>query len=348
MPMFIRRLTVLGASLVCSVESTRWPVSAALTAISAVSKSRISPTRMMFGSWRRNDAQRGGEVQADALAHLHLVDAGEVELDRVLGGHDVGFRRVDLARSTSTACSSCRCRSGPVTSTMPHGLLNRRLELDERLGLEPELRHVEHQLVLVEQTHDDLFAEERRQHRDAEVDLLRRRRSSLKRILMRPSCGSRFSAMSSFDMILMRERDRVAELHRRAHDVVENPVDAVPDAQLLLVRLDVDVARALLNRRHQHDVHQPDDRRFLALLGERLGADLLRAPRGPRRRRRSSVACSSSSPWLAISSALGPLGIGAAGCERRRHLAPPPGSTCRSPRRPPFRTRRPARRCSRS
>ena len=28
---------------------------------------------------------------------------------------------------------------------------------------------------------------------------------SLKRILMRPSCGRRFSAMSSFDMILMRE-----------------------------------------------------------------------------------------------------------------------------------------------
>ena len=28
---------------------------------------------------------------------------------------------------------------------------------------------------------------------------------SLKRILMRPSCGSRFSAMSSFDMILMRD-----------------------------------------------------------------------------------------------------------------------------------------------
>ena len=54
-PMFINRLMVDGASLVCSVESTRWPVSAALTAISAVSKSRISPTRMMFGSCRRKE-----------------------------------------------------------------------------------------------------------------------------------------------------------------------------------------------------------------------------------------------------------------------------------------------------
>ena len=54
-PMFMRRLIVEGASFVWSVESTRWPVSAALTAISAVSKSRISPTRMMFGSCRRNE-----------------------------------------------------------------------------------------------------------------------------------------------------------------------------------------------------------------------------------------------------------------------------------------------------
>ena len=37
MPMFTRREIVEGASFVCSVESTRWPVRAALTAISAVS-----------------------------------------------------------------------------------------------------------------------------------------------------------------------------------------------------------------------------------------------------------------------------------------------------------------------
>ena len=43
----------LGASLVCSVENTRWPVSEAWIAISAVSRSRISPTRITFGSWRR-------------------------------------------------------------------------------------------------------------------------------------------------------------------------------------------------------------------------------------------------------------------------------------------------------
>jgi hypothetical protein len=47
------RVIALGASLVWSVEKTRWPVSEAWIAISAVSRSRISPIRITFGSWRR-------------------------------------------------------------------------------------------------------------------------------------------------------------------------------------------------------------------------------------------------------------------------------------------------------
>ena len=41
------------ASLVWTVESTRWPVNAACTAMSAVSRSRISPTITTSGSCRR-------------------------------------------------------------------------------------------------------------------------------------------------------------------------------------------------------------------------------------------------------------------------------------------------------
>ena len=47
------RLTVSAASTVWTVESTRWPVSAALSAVWTVSSSRISPMRMTSGSWRR-------------------------------------------------------------------------------------------------------------------------------------------------------------------------------------------------------------------------------------------------------------------------------------------------------
>jgi hypothetical protein len=51
-PMSARRATALTASLACTVVSTRWPVMAACAAVTAVSLSRISPTRMTSGSWR--------------------------------------------------------------------------------------------------------------------------------------------------------------------------------------------------------------------------------------------------------------------------------------------------------
>ena len=47
------RSMVSTAELVCRVPRTRWPVSAAVMAVSMVSRSRISPTRMMSGSSRR-------------------------------------------------------------------------------------------------------------------------------------------------------------------------------------------------------------------------------------------------------------------------------------------------------
>ncbi len=46
------RSTVWPVSWVCSVAKTRWPVSAAVSAVCIVSRSRISPTRMTSGSWR--------------------------------------------------------------------------------------------------------------------------------------------------------------------------------------------------------------------------------------------------------------------------------------------------------
>ena len=47
------RSIVFAADEVCSVPNTRWPVSAPDMARRMVSRSRISPTRMISGSWRR-------------------------------------------------------------------------------------------------------------------------------------------------------------------------------------------------------------------------------------------------------------------------------------------------------
>ena len=54
---------VPAARLVWSVEKTRWPVSDAWMAIWAVSVSRISPTRMTSGSWRRIARRQAANVK---------------------------------------------------------------------------------------------------------------------------------------------------------------------------------------------------------------------------------------------------------------------------------------------
>ncbi len=93
--------------------------------------------------------------------------------------------------------------------------------------------------------------------------------------LMRPSCGRRRSAMSSDAMILMRLVMRVLQLERRRHLLGEHAVDAVAHAELLLVRLDVDVARALLDGVEEDHVDEADDRRVLAGLLELEEVDVL-------------------------------------------------------------------------
>ena len=58
-----RRGRVVAASLVCKVERSKWPVKAALTAIAAVSSSRISPTIIIFGSCLKIDLRPLAKVK---------------------------------------------------------------------------------------------------------------------------------------------------------------------------------------------------------------------------------------------------------------------------------------------
>ena len=81
--------------------------------------------------------------------------------------------------------------------------------------------------------------------------------------------------MSSGAITLMREVMAFFSLQRRLHDLVEHAVDAEADAEHLLVRLDVDVARALADGVGQERVHQADDRRLLGGALELLEVDLV-------------------------------------------------------------------------
>ena len=60
--MSISRAAASGASFVCSVVRTRWPVSAASMASPAVSASRTSPTMITSGSARTSERRPVAKV----------------------------------------------------------------------------------------------------------------------------------------------------------------------------------------------------------------------------------------------------------------------------------------------
>ncbi len=86
------RSTVDAAVVVWSVPNTRWPVSAVSIAIATVSRSRISPTRMMSGS-SRSAARSAPLNESVCVSDLALVDQALPvlvhELDRILDRDDV-------------------------------------------------------------------------------------------------------------------------------------------------------------------------------------------------------------------------------------------------------------------
>ena len=94
------RFTVSGASIVWTLESTRWPVSAADSAERTVSSSRISPIRITSGSWRRTRRMaRWNEPVSLPTSRWLMIDArSRVQvLDRILDRDDVArLGRVDL------------------------------------------------------------------------------------------------------------------------------------------------------------------------------------------------------------------------------------------------------------
>ena len=86
------RSIVCAALFVCSVEKTRWPVSAAVSTVCIVSTSRISPTMITSGSWRmalRSASRKLGVSVPTSRCEIAAVLVDEEELDRVLDRDDV-------------------------------------------------------------------------------------------------------------------------------------------------------------------------------------------------------------------------------------------------------------------
>ena len=168
-PMSARRPSALGASLVCSVESTMWPVIAACTAIVAVSSSRISPTMMMSGSARSIVRSPAANVMPDLRVDGHLLDAGDARLDRVLDRDDRALAGVDLVeRGVQRRRLARPGRTGDEHRAAV--ALQRLAEEVLLLGEHPEPGEVLDDRALVEDAHDHALALGERQRDEAQVD----------------------------------------------------------------------------------------------------------------------------------------------------------------------------------
>ena len=127
---------------------------AALMAISAVSMSRISPTMMISGSWRRKAFRAAAKVIPTSVLTLTWLMPLEVELDRVLGGEDLDVftvqgvqGRIEGNRLAGTGRSGDQQQSlGPVETALEHL---------EGFSLKAEPGQIDIERALVEDTQND-------------------------------------------------------------------------------------------------------------------------------------------------------------------------------------------------
>ena len=120
------RSIVCGVSCVWSVAKTRWPVSAAVSAVPIVSMSRISPTRITSGSWRSAALRASANDGASAPSSRWLTMQLLCSCMNSIGSSIVMMcsSRVSLISSISEASVVDLPEPvGPVTSTRPRGLL---------------------------------------------------------------------------------------------------------------------------------------------------------------------------------------------------------------------------------
>ena len=94
-------------------------------------------------------------------------------------------------------------------------------------------------------------------------------------ILMRPSCGTRRSAMSSRDMTFRRADSFCGQLHRRLRDLLQHAVHAQAHAVHLLERLEVNVRRAAADGIQHHLVDEAHDRRVFDIVAPDLVVELV-------------------------------------------------------------------------
>ena len=115
----------------CSKQGGR--SSEAWMAISAVSRSRISPIMMTSGSWRRRWRQACRKIEFDFGVHSHLRHTLQFVFNRILDRHDIDLSRINSGKR-AVKSSRLPASRGPVTRTIPSLKLRAAETFEDRLA----------------------------------------------------------------------------------------------------------------------------------------------------------------------------------------------------------------------
>ena len=148
--------------------------------------------------------------------------------------------------------------------------VDRLLEDAERVLVHAQRVDAAGERAFIENTNDDLFAVDRGQERDTKIDFLAGDADAEAAVLRQAALGD-VEAGENLDARGDRQLQRLGR-RRGLHEVA---VDAVAELDPLLEGLDVNVRRLFLERLHEDEIDDLDDRRVLAFHRQAIEVDVV-------------------------------------------------------------------------
>ena len=217
----------------------------------------------------QNGPERVGEGESDVFLGGHLIDARNLKLHRVFHRDDIISRIVQLIeRGVKRGGLARTGRAGDQNQAV--GGINGRLEILKRFGVQPQLVDAGRQIGLVQHAKHDFLPVNRGQNRNPKIIILAADLDAQASVLRQAALGD---VQVAHDL----EARRQCELHLlgRGGGVQQNPVHAIAQAHCFFKRLQMDIAGAVFDGLHDHQVGQLDDRRLLAGGGQLVETDVL-------------------------------------------------------------------------
>ena len=214
----------------------------------------------------KNVAKTHREGQPDIRPHRDLVDALQFVFDRLLDRDDALVHRVDRTeKGVKRGGLAGAGRTGDQHDAVrfDHDLTQRRL-----VGrFIPELVQAQEDLAAHQQAQRDALAVHGRHGRNADVDLLAANPNIDAAILRQALLGD---VHAGHHLDAGNDRGLVTLQLRRQRNLVQNAVNAVPNAQLILGGFEMNVRRALIVSLPDDLVDELDDARLLIVAGDLL------------------------------------------------------------------------------